>query len=581
MGLFGFMGSNDSPGEASADGGEGGDRDRRETRPPSDFSVTFNPQSSEGEMDREKLIRNADGTEAYAGRWPRRMYENKKENPTEPTWIGYHTDPQMGLREVPIDHKSWFRHAAVFGTTGYGKTTFLKNLMVQWAYAGWGFCFIDPKGDGVFDVVRELPEHRLDDLVWVDPAAPEEDEQIVGLNFLRASIERDDERAFDKEVEAVVDDMRSIIRNENYWGSRMDGIFNTICRAMVQSEKPYTLVDMYYVLLDEEYREYFVEDIDDDAVRRYARVIADDMDQEDLDPLLRRIKKLVESRITREVIAHRDTSIDVRKCVEEGKIILVKNNLSDDDVRRMIATGVMRRIWAAAQARAAAPKSERTPYFLLVDEFDDVVSEDSDIERMLSKARSMRLSLTLCCQQPSQLPESTRKGIFGNCDNLLAMNPSEPGDARLIMERFGQHTADELTDLGRFKMFTRISLGAEQSDPFVTNTFADYPPLRTPAEAREVIDHSLDRHGTDRLDPDKIFGDTIIGRSEYDMDRASVFGDGDGDVAESGEDGGISEREVLEGIYAVATHRRNTARDGSVSIDRGDAGGTSTEQSAD
>ena len=519
------------------------------------YSVQFDPKTAVGEMDRQLMISGAKGG-PYAGEWPREMFESAYNKDEPPTWIGYNESPQTGLREVPINHDSWFRHAAVFGTTGYGKTTFLKNLMVQWAYGGYGFCFIDPKGDGVIDILREIPEHRLDDVVWIDPAAPATADRIVGLNFLQAGVDREDERAFDKEVEAVVDDLRNIIRNENYWGARMDGIFNTICRGMVRSEKSYTLVDMYYVLLDEQYRQYFVEDVDDEAVRKYSRIIAEEMEQQDLDPLLRRIKKLVESRVTREVIAHKDSTVNIKQAVEDGRIILVKNDLPDGDARRMISTGVMRRIWAAAQARIAVPEEERTPYYMVIDEFDDVVSEDSDIERMLSKARSMRLSLTLCCQQPSQLPEETRKAIFGNCDNLLAMNPSEPGDAKLIMKRFGSYTADQLTDLGQFKMFTRISLGAEQSNPFVTQTFPDYPPLRTPEEAEQVKKQSLERHGKPRLDPDNIFGDAIIGRSEYDMDEDSVFGDDNGGDGVDG-DGNISTGLVLESIYAEAKQQQN------------------------
>lgn len=547
MGLFGFGSEDNDDTKNEVSGTDTGSLSGIDPN----YDVDFVPETEQGEIDRQLMISGKRGG-PYAGKWPRAMFESAYDKDEPETWIGYNEDPQMGLREVPIEHDSWFRHAAVFGTTGYGKTTFLKNLMVQWSYGGYGFCFIDPKGDGVIDILREIPEHRLEDIIWIDPAAPASADRIVGLNFLQTGVDRDD-GAFDKEVEAVVDDLGSIIKNENYWGARMDGVFNTICRGMVRSEKSYTLVDMYYVLLDEEYRQYFVEDVDDDAVRKYSRIIAEEMGQEDLDPLLRRIKKLVESRVTREVIAHKDSSINIKQAVEEGKIILVKNDLPDGDARRMISTGVMRRIWAAAQARIAMPESERTPYYMVIDEFDDVVSDDSDIERMLSKARSMRLSLTLCCQQPSQLPEGTRKAIFGNCDNLLAMNPSEPGDAKLIMKRFGKFTADDLTDLGQFRMFTRISLGASQSDPFVTQTFPDYPPLRSVEEAEEVKRQSLKRHGKPRLDPDKIFADTIIGRSEYDMDEDSVFGDGGGGDGEND----VSTEAVLEAIYAEAVQQQN------------------------
>jgi hypothetical protein len=55
--------------------------------------------------------------------------------------------------------------------------------------------------------------------------------------------------------------------------------------------------------------------------------------------------------------------------------------------------------------------SPNQAYFVLCDEFDDIASENLDIESMLARARSMRLSVTLSSQYPSQFGEDTRKAI--------------------------------------------------------------------------------------------------------------------------------------------------------------------------
>ena len=517
-----------------------------------DYNVTLDPRTAEVHMDKELMVNGVEGRGPYAGKWPRLMFETAYDKPKQATWVGYRNDPQEGLREVPISHNNWFRHAAVFGTTGYGKTTFLKNIMIQWAYAGFGFCFIDPKGDGVLDLMKELPENRLDDVIWVEPGAVNRD-RVVGLNFLEpGSADTKNER--EAEIEGIIEDLINVLKDEGYWGPRMDGILSNLARGMIASEKNYTLIDMYYALLDEQYRQMFVEDVDDPAVREYTEVIAEEMEQSDLDALIRRLQKFVENRLTREIIAHRESSFNIKDAVEDGKIILVKNDVDSSDAQQMISTGVMRRIWAAIKSRSAIEKHKRTPYFLIVDEFDDIANEDADIDKMLSKARSFRLSVTLCNQQPSQLPKKIRKSIFGNCDNLLAFNPNEPQDASLIMKRFGEFTANDLTQLGRFKMFTRVMVGDEQSPPFTFNTFADYPPLRGERESQEAIRKSLEQYGGPRPDPVEAVNDLVLDTDEYDPGesgqklKAEVESkDGESEEIE------LTERDVLETLFALET----------------------------
>lgn len=526
-------------------------RDDFDPRNP-EYDVTFNPASSDGQMGKEVYIEDQNGR-PFGGEWVRDMFENAYDKPTQATWIGYKSNPQDGLREIPIEHKAWFRHASVFGTTGYGKTTFLKNLMVQWAYSGYGFCFIDPKGDGVRDLMEELPDHRLDDVIWIDPA-PEDRNRVVGINFLE--IGGDDEAEKQYEMESVIDDLENIVKDESYWGPRMASVFASIARGMIESEKSYTLIDMYQVLVDENYREMFVEDVDDPLVRDYVRQIAEEMDQSDLDALIRRLKRLVENNITREIIAHQSSDINLKDAVENGKIILVANDQDDADAKQMIATGLMRRIWAAIKSRKAVPEDERTPYYLIVDEFDDVVTENADVDKMLSKARSFRLSVTLCNQQPSQLPKDIQQAIMGNCDNLLAFNPNNPADARLIMKKFGDYGASDLTNLGRFKMFTRIKVNNETSPPFITYTFADYPPLRTREEARKAVDRSLERYGTERLDPREIARNAVLDMDSQEPGKDDQTGGGASQELQQqygGDDDElhINEQDVLEAIYAV------------------------------
>lgn len=48
------------------------------------------------------------------------------------------------------------------------RTALLQDWCVQWAEAGLGFCYIHPHGPAPRDLLGCLPEHRLEDVVWID-----------------------------------------------------------------------------------------------------------------------------------------------------------------------------------------------------------------------------------------------------------------------------------------------------------------------------------------------------------------------------------------------------------------------------
>jgi len=80
---------------------------------------------------------------------------------------------------------------------------------------------IDPKGDMAEELIRELPENRLDDIIWIEPGSINHD-KIAAINFLEASVPKDHPR-YDREVESVVTDLQAVLRAEDYWGRKWRG----------------------------------------------------------------------------------------------------------------------------------------------------------------------------------------------------------------------------------------------------------------------------------------------------------------------------------------------------------------------
>ena len=446
------------------------------------------------------------------------LFDIHQEHPESPLWLGWLKDNQKGVHEIGMDEMAWFRHMTVFGMTGTGKSTFINNIMLQIAMKGLGFCYIDPKGDGVRDIITQLPEERLDDIIWIEPGSPDFD-KVVGINFLEAAYDKD-HPDYDREVTAMVDDLTAILKGGDYWGPKMEGITTNIARAMIRSDIDFNLMDMYYVLRSPESREAFAETVrregealaeegaddrfvdDMRNIHTYTKQIAE-MDYDEVDAVVRRIQSWIEDPIARGVVAHREGTVNITEAVEDGKILLVNVDIDNEDIKGVIATAVMRRIWAAIKARRE-DEAERTPFFSFIDEFDDVATEEMNIEKMLSKARSGKMGVSLACQNPSQIPEAPRNQMFANVRTLNTFGIGSREDASEIATRFTDDVSEtQVMDIPQYNIFTRVLMntsdGPQLSKPLPVRSFADYPPVRSEEAAKEAISDSLEKYGVEPL----------------------------------------------------------------------------------
>src|SRR5881275_2579411 len=60
------------------------------------------------------------------------------------------------------------QHVLLLGKTGVGKSTLLRNMVVQDIQAGRGCLFIDPHGDEAERLLDYIPPWRTADVVYID-----------------------------------------------------------------------------------------------------------------------------------------------------------------------------------------------------------------------------------------------------------------------------------------------------------------------------------------------------------------------------------------------------------------------------
>ncbi|ELZ88832.1 hypothetical protein C453_01175 [Haloferax elongans ATCC BAA-1513] len=491
-----------------------------------------------------------------AGPYVREMFESGVTNPEKPLWIGYDDGAQTGFREAPIRFESQFRHLWISGTTGAGKTTALQNKAVQHAYAGHGFCNIDPKASGdTLELLQQLPKDRLDDVIFLEPGSAQWG-RTIGINMLDVP-ETENDAELEREIESRLENLIAIFDNDEYWGVNMQAVTESMGRAMLranaEADDPadkYSIIDMYFILLNAERREVFAEQVDDPYLSEFLHEIAK-MEDDEIRPLTKRIKSWVENAVIRKIIARRESTVDWDNILDNDRILLIRIPVDNEDIHQMVTLTVLRNLWSAKKRQDRDPTRESNPFFVQLDEFEKVANDNLDIEGMLARARSMYMSVTLGTQYPGQIGDEfpdTLRAMENNCNTLLAMRTPGEQDARLLMKRFKGYSGEDLQSTNLYRAWTKIPLaGGRESEPVKIQTFAPYPPLRDEDDATDAIQRSLHRFGAEPLTDDEIQRELKYGEFNEVVTPDTI--DGDGSIEADATS--IPTDRILEGVFAA------------------------------
>lgn len=382
------------------------------------------------------------------------------------------------------------RHLYTIGKTGTGKTTLLRNLIVQDISAGRGVGVIDPHGDLAQSLLDLIPRWRTKDVVYFDPA-----DQTHPIAFNPLDSLPDEQKHLI--ASGIVSAFKNVWRES--WGPRTEYILYAAVAALLDCESA-TLLGIQRMLSDERYRRWVVGQVKDPLVRAFWVQEFEGYDSrfmhEAVAPIQNKVGQLVMSRLLRNILGQVSSRINARFMMDHQRIFIAdlsKGRIGEDKAN-LLGSLLVTEFQLAAMSRADVPESERRDFFLVIDEFQNFATDS--FAAILSEARKYRLCLTLSHQYIRQLREEVRDAVFGNVGSFVAFRVGQADASVLEREFNNSYSAAHFSELGNHEVCAKILVNGEHREPFLGETLR---PLGAQYGRRETIVHrSHEKYGTDR-----------------------------------------------------------------------------------
>jgi len=401
-------------------------------------------------------------------------------------------------RPIFINEDDRRRHMYIIGKTGTGKSEFLKDMILQDIKDGKGVCFIDPH-DMVEKILEHIPPERAEDVIYFDPSNTT---RPMGLNMIDAKTE--DEKHF--VANAIIGLMYKLYdpHKTGIIGPRFE---HAIRNAMltVMSEPGNTFVEVVRVLTDAKYVQKLLPMVKDPMVRRYwTDQIAQTSDfhkSEVLDYIVSKFGRFVTNAMMRNIIGQSKSAFDIRKVMDEGKILLVnlaKGKIGEEN-SNFLGLILVPKILLAAMSRQDIPEEKRRDFYLYVDEFQNFATPDFAV--ILSEARKYRLNLTVANQFIGQVDEEVKQAVFGNVGSLVTFRVGV-SDANFLQHEYTPvFNETDLTNIERFNVYIKTIVENEPVPPFsmdLTRDMVEEAKRANPKMAEMIKRLSQLKHGKDR-----------------------------------------------------------------------------------
>ncbi|MGI5827181.1 MAG: type IV secretion system DNA-binding domain-containing protein [Patescibacteria group bacterium] len=384
------------------------------------------------------------------------------------------------------------RHMYLIGKTGMGKSTVLENMIIDDIRAGRGVAVVDPHGDLAEKVMAYIPEERVKDVIYFNPA---DIDYPIAFNV----VEQVDSRLQHLVASGLIGVFQKLWADS--WGPRLEYILRNAILAILDYPGS-TLLGVVRMLSDKPYRKRVVANIKDPVVKAFWENeftgYADKFASEAVSPIQNKVGQFLSSSLMRNIVGQIKSSIDLRKVMDEGKILILnlsKGRIGEDN-SALLGAMMITKIQLAAMSRVDISEEQRRDFYLYIDEFQNF-STDS-FANILSEARKYRLNLILAHQYIEQLNEKVKPAVFGNVGTMIVFRVGASDAEELAKEFLPTFNEEDLVNLPKYEMYLKLMIDGVASMPFSARGLPPLSKAERTGQEEAAIKWSRDHYATPR-----------------------------------------------------------------------------------
>ena len=355
-----------------------------------------------------------------------------------------------GRAPIAITEADRSRHVFAIGQTGVGKSTFIRNLIMQDITEGRGFSFFDPHGADAEDILDYIPSHRIEETIYFNP---QDTEHPIGFNLLGGGGEDD------LIVASVIESLRQAWPNS--WGARMEHILRNCFYALL-SEPGTTILHVQRLLTDKAYRRSVTRKITNIPVKHFWDNEFAGYDHrfrvQAIAPIQNKIGYITSNALLRNILGQTRSRFSIPDIFDNQKIFIA--NLSGIGAKESDFLGSL--LLTAYHMSAMRRRGSQPAHHVYLDEVHRFSTPT--LASMLSEIRKKKVSITMAQQFLDQnKDEMVRKALLGNVGTLAVFRVA-PADADVLSMALDTEivSSSELTGLSVGEIYVRTSIEGNQ-----------------------------------------------------------------------------------------------------------------------
>lgn len=405
------------------------------------------------------------------------------------------------LTDVGLTDDDRSRHVYLIGQTGSGKSTIIYHMASDDIKKGRGLAVVDPHGDLAEGLLDTIPNERIEDVIYLNPF---DIKYPVGINLLElnANLE-EDELELEKELvcESVVSIFRRVFfKDESTDAHRIEYILrNAIYTSFTIPDR--TIFTVYDLLNDTTFRKSAIKNLEDENLIKFWKnefgKAGDYQHVKMVSGITAKVGRFLFSPIAKRIMEQSKSTINFDDILNNGKVLLC--NLAEgklgEDTSMLLGATIISKVHQAAVRRARISSTDRKPFYLFVDEFQNFAT--SSFTKLLSGGRKFGLRITIAEQSTSQQDnKNITNVVLANTGTVICFRTASPVDEDLMLSQFApQVVQGDIGNLPRYRFYMRLA-AIEPEAPFSGETIPITTP-KDPEKVERIIEASRKNYATE------------------------------------------------------------------------------------